>query len=136
VIRVLLVDDSAALRKLMIRELQGLQREFDFAEAPNGLEALKLASQTAFDLILCDINMPKLDGVGLVRAIREGTTPPDLAGVLGPERATADDVPIVMITSDAQQELRVEEALLYGASGALAKPFTSDQLCERLAMFI
>ena len=133
-IRVLLVDDSAALRKLMIRELQAMQREFDFAEAPNGLEALKLATQTAFDLILCDINMPKLDGVGFVRAIREKTTPPDLS--LSGERATSEDVPIVMITTDAQSDFRLQEAMLYGASGALAKPFTSDQLCERLAMFI
>jgi len=118
-LRVLIVDDSAVMRKIVERCLRQAGLELgEVSEAGNGAEALNLARQTVFDLILSDINMPTMDGLEFVRQLQ--TT------------ENAGKVPVVMITTEGS-ESRVVEALSLGARGYIRKPFTPDQVKERVA---
>jgi two-component system, chemotaxis family, chemotaxis protein CheY len=115
---VLIVDDSSVMRKIVDRSLRqaGLEPKEVF-EASNGMEAIARLQQTRVDLILSDINMSAMDGLELVRQIQ---------GV-----ESAKGVPIVMITTEAG-EARVIQAISNGAKGYIRKPFTPDQIKERV----
>src|SRR3546814_2681214 len=67
--RVLAVDDSASMRQMVAFTLR--EAGFDVAEAEDGVAALALAKAESFKAVLCDVNMPNLDGIGLVRALRQ-----------------------------------------------------------------
>jgi two-component system chemotaxis response regulator CheY len=121
--RVLVVDDSATMRKIIVKGL----REAGFGacqvtEAADGASALGALRGAEFDLVLCDINMPGMDGLSLVRSAREDAT-------------ISADLPIVMITTEGGLE-KVEEALASGATDYLRKPFTSDQLHTKIASML
>jgi two-component system chemotaxis response regulator CheY len=117
-LRVLIVDDSSVMRKIVDRSLRqaGLALAEVF-EASNGVEALARLQETRVDLILSDINMPTMDGLELVRQIQS--------------LDNAKGVPIVMITTEAG-ESHVVQALSDGARGYIRKPFTPDQIKERI----
>lgn len=117
-LRVLIVDDSSVMRKIVERSLRqaGLELE-EVREAGNGAEALAEVQNSVFDLILSDINMPAMDGLEFLRG---------LANV-----PTAKGVPVVMITTEGS-EARVVEALSVGAKGYIRKPFTPEQVKERV----
>lgn len=120
--RVLIVDDSAVMRKIVERSLRqaGLEME-QVLEASNGSEALDVVKAHGLDLILSDINMPTMNGLEFVRELR---------GIEG-----AQQVPVVMITTEAG-ESHVVQALSGGASGYIRKPFTPDQIKERVIPLI
>ena len=132
-VRLLLVDDSSTMRRILVERLAAAELlDVESVEANNGADALELLSKQEFDLIVTDINMPKLDGMGLIRCVRGNL---DASGAaLETVRLTSADVPIFVLT--AEGESRLEEAIQLGATGSLRKPFTSDQLSERLAMFL
>ena len=115
---VLIVDDSAAIRKILQRVLvQADVKLGQVHEANDGVEALeKLKTQTV-GLILSDINMPNMDGI-------------ELLGKLKGHEAFRT-VPIVMITTEGSQD-RVMQALQLGAAGYVKKPFTAEQIKEKL----
>jgi two-component system, chemotaxis family, chemotaxis protein CheY len=117
-IRALIVDDSSVMRKIVERSLRqaGLSIAQVF-EAGNGAEALSTVQNNKVDLILCDINMPVMDGLEFVK---------QLAGV-----ENAKGVPVVMITTEGS-EGHVVQALSAGARGYLRKPFTADQVKEHV----
>jgi two-component system chemotaxis response regulator CheY len=117
-IRALIVDDSSVMRKIIERSLRqaGLDLE-KVVEAGNGAEALGALRDNPVDLILCDINMPVMDGLEFVRQI--GTV------------ESAKGVPIVMITTEGS-ESHVVQALSAGARGYIRKPFTPDQVKEHV----
>jgi two-component system chemotaxis response regulator CheY len=118
-IKAMIVDDSSVMRKIVERSLR--QAGIDLAqvvEAGNGSEALGLLRNQAVDLILCDINMPVMDGLEFVR--QAGKT---LQG---------KQPPIVMITTEGS-ESHVVQALQAGAKGYIRKPFTADQVKEQVA---
>jgi two-component system chemotaxis response regulator CheY len=117
-IRALIVDDSSVMRKIVERSLRqaGLDISQIF-EAGNGAEALAAVQTNKVDLILCDINMPVMDGLEFVK---------QLAGV-----ENAKGVPVVMITTEGS-EGHVVQALSAGARGYLRKPFTADQVKEHV----
>jgi len=118
-INVLIVDDSSVMRKIVERSLRQAGLEIDVCkEASNGAEALAEVQNATFDLILSDINMPAMDGLEFLR---------NLAGV-----PSAKNVPVVMITTEGS-EARVVEALSVGAKGYIRKPFTPEQVKERVA---
>jgi two-component system chemotaxis response regulator CheY len=118
-LKVLIVDDSAVMRKIVERALrQGGLDIAEVLEAGNGAEALTEVQKGAPDLILSDINMPVMDGLEFLKS---------LAGL-----AEAKGVPVVMITTEGS-EARVVEALSHGAKGYLRKPFTPEQVKERVA---
>lgn len=114
--RILIVDDSSVMRKIVERSLRQAGLDLgEVLEAGNGVEALALVRQHRFNLILSDINMPTMDGLEFVRQLK---------GV-----ENANGVPVVMITTEAS-ESHVVEALSSGARGYIRKPFTPDQVRE------
>jgi two-component system chemotaxis response regulator CheY len=117
-IRALIVDDSSVMRKIVERSLvqAGLELTKVFG-AGNGAEALSVLADNQVDLILCDINMPVMDGLEFVK---------QLPGV-----PNAKGVPVVMITTEGS-EAHVVQALSAGARGYIRKPFTPDQVKEHV----
>ncbi|MCX6619946.1 MAG: response regulator [Acidobacteria bacterium] len=119
---VLIVDDSAAIRKILQRVLR--QAEVPVGqvfEAGDGLEALELLKTQAVGLILSDINMPNMDGLQFLSHVRANDA--------------WKSVPVVMITTEGGQT-KVMEAVNLGASGYVRKPFTADQIKEKLTGII
>jgi two-component system chemotaxis response regulator CheY len=117
--RILIVDDSSVMRKIVERSLRQAGLDLgDIVEAGNGIEALAAVKESAFDLILCDINMPAMDGIEFLRHL----------GTVDGAKGT----PVVMITTEGS-ESRVVEALSIGARGYIRKPFTPDQIKERVS---
>ncbi|MBT1071959.1 response regulator [Pelotalea chapellei] len=118
---ILIVDDSSTMRKIISRSLRQAGLPVDeIYEAGDGIEGLSvLASGKAVDLVLSDINMPNMDGLEFVKALR----------------GNGNTVPVVMITTEGGEEI-IKEALASGASDSIKKPFTPDQLQEKLGKII
>lgn len=111
--KVLIVDDDQRLLKMLARTF--LYEGFDVCTASNGLEALTQVVDEHPDVVILDWMLPKLDGVGVLRALRE----------------EKNDVPILMLTArDAVQD-RVE-GLEHGADDYLIKPFATTELVARI----
>ena len=116
---VLVVDDSAAIRKILQRVLRQTGMAIrTIHEAGDGEQALALLKTQRVQLVLTDINMPKMDGLQLLAAIKA--------------EAVWRDLPVVMITTEGG-EAKVAEAVKLGARGYVRKPFTADQIKEKLA---
>lgn len=117
-VRTLIVDDSSVMRKIVERALRqaGLELLVVF-EAGSGAEALEVLKAQPVDLILSDINMPAMDGLELLRQIRA--------------QKLAAGVPVVMITTESSEE-HVKQAIQAGARGYIRKPFTAEQVKERV----
>lgn len=117
-ISTLIVDDSSVMRKIVERALRqaGLPIANVF-EASSGVEALEVVRQKQVDLILSDINMPQMDGLEFLRQLRDQNLAPD--------------VPVVMITTESSEE-HVREAIMAGAQGYIRKPFTAEQVKDRV----
>jgi two-component system, chemotaxis family, chemotaxis protein CheY len=117
-IRALIVDDSSVMRKIVERSLRQAGIELEkVLEAGNGVEALGVLRDNPVDLVLCDINMPVMDGLEFVQQM---TTVENAKGV-----------PVVMITTEGS-ESHVVQALSSGARGYIRKPFTPDQVKEHV----
>jgi two-component system chemotaxis response regulator CheY len=117
-VRALIVDDSSVMRKIVERSLR--QAGLDplvVHEAGSGLEGLDVLRAANVDLILTDINMPSMDGLEFVRQIKA--------------QNLAVGVPVVMITTESSEE-HVRQAILAGARGYIRKPFTAEQVKERV----
>jgi two-component system chemotaxis response regulator CheY len=110
----LVVDDSAAIRKILQRVLMKTEMAIGkIYEASDGFEALAVLKANKVSFVLSDINMPNMDGLAL----------------LGQIRANEDwkSIPVVMITTEGSQS-KVMEAAHLGASGYVKKPFTPEQI--------
>ena len=116
--RVLVVDDSGTMRTIQKRCLNKLGIN-DVVEAEDGVQALKVLSLGAFDLILTDWNMPNMDGLSLLKNIR----------------AQDKQTPVFMITTEGERG-RVIEAIQCGVSDYLVKPFTPDGLKTKLEKWV
>jgi two-component system chemotaxis response regulator CheY len=117
-VRALIVDDSSVMRKIVERSLRQAGIELEkVVEASNGAEALGALRDNVVDLVLCDINMPVMDGLEFVRQV--GSV------------ENAKGVPIVMITTEGS-ESSVVQALSSGARGYIRKPFTPEQVKEHV----
>jgi two-component system, chemotaxis family, chemotaxis protein CheY len=117
-IRALIVDDSSVMRKIVERALRqaGLDPLVVF-EAGNGTEGLDVLRVKEVDLILSDINMPTMDGLEFLRQIQM--------------QKLAPGAPVVMITTESSED-HVKQAIQGGARGYIRKPFTADQVKERV----
>ena len=116
---VLIVDDSAAIRKILQRVLNQAEVPLGVVyEAGDGLEALEALGKNTVNLILSDINMPNMDGIQMLTAIKA--------------EECWKNIPIIMITTEGSQA-KVMEAVNLGASGYVRKPFTADQIKEKLS---
>jgi two-component system chemotaxis response regulator CheY len=119
---VLIVDDSAAIRKILQRVLRQADIPIGTVlEAGDGVEALAALAKQKVDLILSDINMPNMDGL-------------ELLGKLKGDPALKD-VPIIMVSTEGSQT-KVLEAVQLGAAGYVRKPFTPDQIKDKLTGLI
>jgi CheY-like chemotaxis protein len=112
---ILLAEDNPVNQQVVLNMLELLGCRVDIAG--NGYEAVKAASQSRFDLILMDCQMPQMDGFTAVRRIRE-------------QESSMDDayrVPIVALTANVQKGVK-EECMAAGMDDYLSKPFTKKQL--------
>jgi two-component system chemotaxis response regulator CheY len=117
-VRALIVDDSTVMRKIVERALR--QAGLDplvVHEAGSGTEGLELLKNKQVDLIISDINMPLMDGLEFLRQLRAQNLAPG--------------IPVVMITTESSEE-HVKQAILAGAQGYIRKPFTAEQVKERV----
>ncbi len=108
---ILAVDDSASMRQMVTFTLQSAG--YDVVEARDGQEALQLAQSKTFNLVLTDINMPKMDGIALVRALR----------ALPAYKFT----PLLTLTTESTADKK-QEGKAAGATGWIVKPFNPEQL--------
>lgn len=115
--RILLVEDSSAMRAFVRAALEegGVTREV--VEASSGFEALRILPRERFDLAIVDINMPDVNGLELIRFMR------------GSEAHR--DTPLLIISSESSPQDR-ERGLGLGADGYLAKPFRAEQLVDQV----
>lgn len=117
-IDVLIVDDSAAIRKILQRVLAQTDVPIgNILEAGDGLEAIERLKSNNVNLVLSDINMPNMDGIELLGQMRA--------------HSLWKSIPVVMITTEGSQQ-KVLEAVDLGAAGYVRKPFTADQIKEKI----
>ncbi|MEM6688038.1 MAG: response regulator [Planctomycetota bacterium] len=113
--KVLLAEDSGVMRKIIARSLASLWVD-EVVEAEDGQLALTAFQESGpFDLVLTDWNMPNMNGLELIQAIR----------------ATGSKVPIMMVTTEAEKE-KVLQALQAGVNDYLVKPFDQEMLRMKL----
>lgn len=108
---IMTVDDTASMRQMISFTLSSAGHKV--IEASDGDEALKVAQENKFDLVITDINMPNMDGITLVAKLRE--------------LADYKFIPILMLTTESQESKR-EQGKKAGATGWIVKPFNPDQL--------
>src|SRR5438132_11627485 len=113
-LRALVVDDSQGMRRSIMYALQRLGT-IVCVEAQDGADGLKKFGQGPYDIVLTDINMPLLDGLKLIGAIRGGPT--------------QKDIPIIVITTEAAEEDRAR-AMRLGASAYLVKPIQAQKVLD------
>lgn len=108
---ILCVDDSASMRQMVRLVLSGAG--YQVVEASDGAEGLAKAQAGPVQMVVTDLNMPNMDGLQLIRALR------DLGAYKG--------VPIILLTTESDEAKR-KEAKAAGATGWITKPFQQDQL--------
>lgn len=115
--RFLVVDDSSTMRRIIINTLNKIGYT-DVVEAGNGREGIDKISQGPVDLIITDWNMPEMNGIEFVRALRA------MDG--------QQTVPVLMVTTNAAKD-DIVEALRAGVNNYVVKPFTPDTIREKIA---
>ena len=108
---VLSVDDSASIRQMVKLTLTGAG--YTVIQAGDGAEGLTKARESAVDLVVTDLNMPVMNGLGLIRELRK------LPAYKG--------VPIIFLTTESDAAMK-QEAKIAGATGWITKPFQQEQL--------
>lgn len=118
--KILLVDDSGTMRTIQKRCLLKLGVPEDgIVEAENGQVAFESFSTQSFDIVMTDWNMPVMDGLSLLKKVRE----------------VNKQIPVIMITTEAERS-RVVTAIEAGVSDYLVKPFTADTLNAKLEKWV
>ena len=110
---ILAVDDSGSLRQMVVFSLKAAG--YQVTEAVDGQDALDKAKAQTFDLVLTDQNMPRMDGLTLIRTLRTMTT--------------YAHVPILMLTTEFSDEMKAKSRAA-GANGWLVKPFDPQRLTD------
>ena len=105
------VDDSATMRKMVSFTLKSAG--YEVVEAGDGLEALNLLKLRPVDLVISDVNMPNLDGIGFTRQLRS--------------QPAYSRTPIILLTTESDPAKK-SEGRAAGATGWIIKPFTQEQL--------
>lgn len=115
-LRVLVVDDFPTMRRIVKNLLKQLGFE-NIDEAEDGMQALQKMKVGQYGLVVSDWNMPNMEGIDLIRKIRQD---PNLK-----------DTPFLMVTAEAEKE-KVIEAIKAGVDNYIVKPFTAEVLKEKL----
>lgn len=108
---ILIVDDSTSIRVAIRMALTGAG--YTVSEAADGAQGLSKASGSRFDMIITDLNMPNMDGLSMIRALRKN---PAQCGT-----------PILFLTTESEDAMK-QQAKAAGATGWLVKPFDPEQL--------
>ena len=95
--RILIIEDEAAIRRVLVKILSEENEAYEVIEAEDGLVGIELIKKEDFDLILCDIKMPKMDGVEVLEAVKKFKA----------------EIPIVMISGHGDLDTAVNTCLLY-----------------------
>ena len=120
--KVLIVDDSSVMRKIIQKNIKAAKLVVDeFVEAADGKDALEKIKGGIPDLILCDWNMPNMTGIEFIKTLHS--------------TGEYSNIPIVMITTEGSDSMR-KEAADAGAKGYVTKPFTPEQLSVELGKFL
>jgi two-component system chemotaxis response regulator CheY len=116
--RALVIDDSGAMRSILRQYMR--EMKYEVVEARDGREALKRCEETPhFDIALVDWNMPVMNGLDFVRALRA--------------RKEYDSMKLMMVTTE-NDAAHIESALSAGANEFVMKPFTYEVLAEKMAL--
>jgi two-component system, chemotaxis family, chemotaxis protein CheY len=117
--KILIIDDSAVFRKVVSMNLK--HAGYEVIEAVDGVDALGKLSSAKPNLIVCDVNMPNMDGLSFVTKVR------------------ADEenrfIPIIMLTTESQEEKK-RKGMEAGAKAWLVKPFAPEQLLSAISKLI
>ena len=111
-VKILIVDDESSIRDI-IKEYFDFA-EYQYEEAENGLQALEMMAQEKFDLVVLDIMMPELDGISVLKRIRE-----------------QDDTPVILLTARGNEYDKLI-GFEMGADDYMAKPFSPKELLARI----
>lgn len=113
---ILAVDDSASMRQMVRYTLEGAG--YKVVQAADGVEALEFARSDTVDLVLTDVNMPRMDGIELVRELRA--------------LDSYKFVPMLVLTTESGQDTK-QRGKQAGATGWIVKPFSPEQLLSTIA---
>jgi len=116
---VLCVDDSASSRALMAFALK--PRGYTVIQAEDGIDGLDKMAGRKVDLVITDLNMPKMNGIEMINSIREN--------------AGFDGVPIILLTAEDQQN-KMHKCKIAGAAGWIAKPLNVREICGMVKRLI
>ena len=117
---ILVVDDSPTMRMLLVMTLKKMSGDISIEEAGNGTEAWEKLRKSAFDLVFTDMQMPEMDGAGLIRRIR---------GEL------SRDLPVIIVTTKGEETDR-DSGLALGATGYITKPVKGHEIRETVMKYI
>jgi two-component system chemotaxis response regulator CheY len=118
--KVLVIDDSETMRMFIFFQLIKMLPGVQLMDAENGLDAVEKLKQQDVDLILTDMNMPELDGAGVIRTVRQ---------------VFKKDTPIIIITSRGEH-LEREKGLALGANGYLTKPLDILEFRKKILEYL
>lgn len=116
---ILAVDDSASMRQMVSFTLKGAG--YDVVEAADGVEALNIAKTKSVNLVITDVNMPNMDGISLIRELRN----------LPSYKFT----PLLMLTTESGADKK-QQGKAAGATGWIVKPFNPEQLLKTVSKVI
>lgn len=117
--RIMTVDDSATIRQMVALTLR--DAGYEVIEAVDGCDALERLARETVDMLITDLNMPNLDGVGLIREVRKNPA--------------HRFIPIIMLTTESHDSKK-QEGKAAGASGWIVKPFKPEQLLGVVRMVL
>ncbi|MGF1768282.1 response regulator [Enterovibrio makurazakiensis] len=114
--KILVVDDMTSIRHVMLNLLRSINY-FDLEEATNGWQALQMVKKNRYDLLITDLNMPKMDGRELLKEVRADPT--------------LKHTPVLVVSSEQDKE-RVKELIQNGVNGFVIKPFNAATLQKQI----
>lgn len=117
---VLVVDDSATMRRMIIASLRDLE-DVNFSQASNGLEAIERLALSPTDIMILDLNMPDMHGIEVLKFVRE--------------QPSYKDLPVIILTTKGDEESR-DAANIAGASAYITKPFEPEKLAQKIRDFL
>lgn len=117
--RIMTVDDSSTIRQMVALTLR--DAGYEVIEAVDGRDALERLAKESVDMLITDLNMPNLDGVGLIREVRKNPA--------------HRFIPIIMLTTESHDSKK-QEGKAAGASGWIVKPFKPEQLLGVVRMVL
>jgi two-component system chemotaxis response regulator CheY len=117
--KILIVDDSSTMRKIVIKSLSDAGIKAEVVEAAGAKEGLQKIAEGGINLVLSDVNMPEITGIEMVKVIRQ----------------KFKDLPVIMVTTESSPEMK-KTMTDAGANGIITKPFPAEDLRRTLAPFI